>query len=89
MTCTCSIHSAFRWKDNPRPSIFCGDGAFAARADGKTASQSASESVDRITRETGRNPGSVFGISAHADRLTEAGIIERKKRAAGHYAGKA
>lgn len=92
MTCRCNFHSPFHWRDFPRASIFMQDSAFYKGAiTSQTMSQIASASVERYTERTGRNPGSIFGISAHADRLTEAAIHERQKRqrAAGHYGSKA
>ena len=51
----------FNWRDDPRPSIFLADG------DAATRSRRASEAVDRKTLATGKNPGSITGISK-ADR---------------------
>ena len=79
--CTCSIHSAFRWTDYIRPSIFLDDARFTTGASsGRTMSQITSASVDRITERTGRSPGTVFGISQDADRRSEAGIYDRRKK---------
>jgi hypothetical protein len=52
--------SAFYWNTG-EPSIFLADG------DAATRSRRASEAVDRKTAKTGRNPGSIAGISK-ADR---------------------
>jgi hypothetical protein len=46
------------------PSIFATDRNFKALNGGKTKSQVASETVDRLTRENGgRSPGEIRGIS--------------------------
>jgi hypothetical protein len=69
MTCRCSPSSAFRWSEFPQPSIFV-DGVFDKGArTGKTTSQISSESITRITRELGRSPMTMAGISARADNL--------------------
>ena len=57
---TASRMSAFYWNTG-EPSIFLADGDAAAR------SRRASEAVDRKTAATGKNPGSITGISK-ADR---------------------
>ena len=57
---TASRMSAFYWNTG-QPSIFLQDG------DAATRSRRASEAVDRKTAKTGRNPGSIAGISK-ADR---------------------
>lgn len=57
---TASRMSAFYWNTG-EPSIFCADG------DAATRSRRASEAVDRKTLATGKNPGSITGISK-ADR---------------------
>lgn len=78
-TCHCSIFSPFRWREHQRPSIFLEDGPFTIGAKtGKTMSIIQSETVERITRETGRNPGSIRKISKAGDaRIEEA---EAKRR---------
>lgn len=52
-----SLNNPFMWRQNPRPSIFLDDG------DAATRSRRASETVDRLTKESGRNPGTLTGIS--------------------------
>lgn len=77
MTCTCTFHSPFLWADHPRESRFASDPVFVTGAkSGKTMSQIQSANIERITRETGINPGTVKRLSAHADRLIE----EARKR---------
>ena len=62
---TASRNSAFYWQGEP--SIFANDPAFTPRTNGKTASQIGAEGVERRTREEGRNPGTLTGISRRAD----------------------
>lgn len=53
---------AFHWKTG-EPSIFLKGPGFAALSTGKTMSEVASTIVKRKTAETGRNPGTIRGIS--------------------------
>lgn len=62
---TASRNSAFYWQGEP--SIFANDPAFTPRTNGKTASQIGAEVVERRTREEGRNPGTLSGISRKAN----------------------
>mgnify|MGYP000001556795 FL=1 len=62
---TASRNSAFYWRG--QSSIFATDPAFTPRTNGKTASQIGAEVVERRTREEGRNPGTLTGISRRAD----------------------
>ncbi len=62
---TASRNSAFYWRG--QSSIFATDPAFTTRTNGKTASQIGAETVARRTREEGRNPGTLHGISRRAD----------------------
>jgi len=62
---TASRNSSFYWQGEP--SIFAKDPAFTPRTNGKTASQIGAETVARRTREEGRNPGTLHGISRRAD----------------------
>lgn len=62
---TASRNSAFYWQGTP--SVFSADPAFTPRTNGKTASQIGAEVVERRTREEGRNPGTLSGISRRAD----------------------
>lgn len=73
--------SPFRWKENPRPSIFAGDSNFTGNKKGKTQSQVASEVVDRVTAQTGRNPGSIRGISSKGNLRIEESENARKEAA--------
>lgn len=57
-----SLHNPFEWAKNPRPSIFLGQPGFPPAGD-LTNSQKASAAVDRITARTGKNPGTLTGIS--------------------------
>lgn len=63
---TASRNSAFFWNTG-EPSVFSADPAFTPRTNGKTASQIGAEVVERRTREEGRNPGTLHGISRRAD----------------------
>lgn len=63
---TASRNSAFVWNTG-EPSVFSADPAFTPRTNGKTASQIGAEVVERRTREEGRNPGTLTGISRRAD----------------------
>lgn len=62
---TASRNSAFYWQGEP--SIFATDPSFTPRTNGKTASQIGAETVARRTREEGRNPGTLHGLSRRAD----------------------
>lgn len=67
-----SFPCPFHWREHPRDSIFMEDKSFTYGAgSGKSMSHISSESVERITKRTGRNPGTIGGISSHADRLME------------------
>jgi hypothetical protein len=58
------------------------DRAFTGNAlNGKTASQVSSETVARLTEETGRSPGSIPGISAKGDLLIEQSNYRRGLKA--------
>lgn len=78
MTCTCSSLSPFKWSAYREPSQFVTDPAFAGNKAGKTRSQASTDAVDRYTARTGRNPGSVQGLSSHGDRLIEQQIHDRR-----------
>jgi hypothetical protein len=54
------------WSSITGRSIFCGDPDFRSNKSGKTQSQTASEVVERITRETGKSPGTVTGLARKA-----------------------
>jgi hypothetical protein len=54
-----SANCPFHFAENPRPSIFAGDSKFTAYSNGKTRSQVMSETTDRITKATGKNPGTL------------------------------
>lgn len=81
MTCTCSIHSAFRFREYPQPSIFAGDSRFTPNSKGKTQSQTTSEAVERITKEKGVSPGTIRGLSDKSSRHIEHAGHERRRRA--------
>jgi hypothetical protein len=73
------VTSPFNWRDG-RPSIFLGDTAFPPpRPDGKSRNQAISEAVDRFTKKTGRNPGTVRWISREDKKAA------RASRATRHY----
>jgi hypothetical protein len=58
--------------------MFLSDEKFAkAAATGKTMSQIASATVERVTQSTGRSPGSIRGLSARVNLLIEE--IEAKR----------
>lgn len=72
--------NAFNWQTG-RPSIFSLDKAFTGTKAGKTMSQVVSESVVSQTKRTGRNPGTIAGLSDYGDTL----VVEsanRRRRAA-------
>lgn len=59
--------SAFNWQAEGRPSIFATDSRFVpVGKQQKGHSQLQTESIARRTRETGRNPGTLRGISRKA-----------------------
>jgi hypothetical protein len=73
--------NAFRWREDPRPSIFARDTHFTGnRSSGKTQSQTSSEAVQRFTKATGRSPGSIRGISSKGNLLIEEGENRRRAR---------
>jgi hypothetical protein len=73
--------SAFNWRNNPRPSIFSSDSRFTAGAkSGKAMTQIASQSVVKITARTGKNPGSIKGLSGKGDKLIEQAEHDRRRR---------
>jgi hypothetical protein len=73
--------SAFRWREFPRPSIFASDVRFTAGAkSGKAMTQIASQSVVKITARTGKNPGSIKGLSGKGDKLIEQAEHDRRRR---------
>jgi hypothetical protein len=57
------------WPSTAGDSIFAGDPVFRPLKSGKTMSQTTTETVERITRETGKNPGTQRGI-ARREKLT-------------------
>lgn len=67
MTSKCPFH----WQENPRPSIFARDPRFTPTVLGITHSEvssvSATRNIDRTTKRTGINPGTITGISEKAD----------------------
>jgi hypothetical protein len=64
-----SLNNPFMWQSNPRDSIFAADPTFAAYRNGKSRSQVMSEVTDRITRETGKNPGTLHLTPASVGRI--------------------
>jgi hypothetical protein len=77
---TASRMSAFYWNTG-EPSIFMADRAFTGNAlNGKTASQVSSEVVARLTLETGKNPGSIPGLSDRGDALIEQSNYRRGRK---------
>jgi hypothetical protein len=78
---TVSCLSPFRWAEFPRPSIFATDKAFTGNAlNGKTQSQVSSETVTRLTEESGRSPGSISGLSDRGDALIEQSNYRRGRK---------
>jgi hypothetical protein len=64
------VINAFNWREDPRPSIFLGGSDFTAYSTGKTRAQTTTAAVERITKATGRSPGTLTGISRSADETT-------------------
>lgn len=56
--------NAFDWKG--APSIFSRSLSFTATASGRTRSETVSESIARKAKRTGRNPGTITGLSSKA-----------------------
>jgi hypothetical protein len=54
--------SAFNWRTGT-PSIFASDARFTTLSSGKSRQQTTTEAVERKTKKTGRNPGTIRGIS--------------------------
>ncbi len=64
--------NAFAWKGSP--SIFSTDKTLKpTKVDGKTMSQVATEKAAKRLAETGRNPGTIAGLSPKADRQIKLG----------------
>lgn len=76
--------SAFNWARDPRPSIFATDIAFTgSKKTGKSLNQTATESVEKVTKRDGRNPGSIRGISAAGNLLIEESEHKARRAARG------
>lgn len=74
-----SSQSAFNWRNNPRPSIFATDPTFCGtKKTGKTMSQVSSESVEKVTKRTGKNPGSIYHLSTKGNALIEESNHKRR-----------
>jgi hypothetical protein len=82
VTCTCNCLSPFRWASFPRDSIFLDSPKqfTLGASQGKSASQIASETVQKITQRTGRSPGSIPGISAKGDLHIEESNHARSRK---------
>lgn len=63
MSCLCPFH----FSEYPRPSIFHGDPAFRANKNGHSRSEQQAATVERMTRENGRSPGTISGLSPVGD----------------------
>lgn len=63
-----SKRNGFCW-DNGIPSIFANDPAFLANKNGLTRTAQQTVVVERIAQKTGRNPGTMTGLSPVADAL--------------------
>ena len=67
MTCKCHPDSPFRWRENPRPSMFYRDAAFrAASTSGLSASQKSTEIVEK-SRAEGKMAGFLAGVSKNRE----------------------
>jgi len=77
--------NAFCW-DTGRPSIFMADRTFKPTESGDSLSQTASRAVQEFEQSNGRNPGTLYGLSAKSDKAAEE-FQHRiaKKRTASHY----
>jgi hypothetical protein len=76
--------NAFRWRENPRPSIFLRDPTFTPKNKaGQTMSQISSAVVTKHIARTGRSPGSIKGISQAGDSLIEQAEHDRRRAARG------
>lgn len=58
---TKDINSPFNWRMRTEPSIFAKDPYFRPKADGKTDSQRATDTVE-ARRKEGIDPGTLYGI---------------------------
>lgn len=77
---TVSILSPFRYAEDPRPSIFMAAGWGRGGSTGKTMNAIQSATVARKTRETGRSPGSISGLSKRGDvHIEESNHTRRRK----------
>jgi hypothetical protein len=77
---TASRMSAFYWNTG-ESTVFAQDSRFTGnRKNGKTASQVSSETVARLTEETGKNPGSIAGLSDRGDALIEQSNYRRGRK---------
>jgi hypothetical protein len=65
-----TARSPFLWREDKSPTIFANDPRFPAPpAPGKkTKSQAISQRVDAITKATGRNPGTIYGLTKPTGR---------------------
>lgn len=52
----------FNWRLRTTPSIFAQDPYFRTKADGKTDSQRATDTVEQRRSSTGIDPGTLFGL---------------------------
>ena len=62
--------SPFKWRDDPRPSIFATDPAFTPRSSGKTNSEMQTESIER-RRAKGEMPGHIDNLGKSPDKRLE------------------
>jgi hypothetical protein len=74
-----SLNNPFAWKSNPRDSIFATDPTFAAYRNGKSRSQVMSEVTDRITRTTGKNPGTLDLSPNSVGRMGHPAPVRKKR----------
>lgn len=71
--------SAFNWNTGA-PSIFVGASGFPApRPNGHTTSTQMSAVIDRKTKETGRNPGTISGLASSPESRIRFAPKHKKK----------
>lgn len=90
MTCSCPITCAFRWQDDPRPSIFVHDSAYAPKGEsGLSMREIQSATISRRTQQEGKSPGTMRGLSDAADaRINATELHQRRAKSNGmNHAG--
>jgi hypothetical protein len=74
-----SLNCPFHYAENPRPSIFVDDSKFAAYSNGQTRSQVMSATIDRITKATGKNPGTLDLSPNSVGRMGHPAPVRKKR----------